>query len=90
MLVDTAHFGGSQFRPVQALGDEIVAAVTSNVEKGFIRLNDPTVRTPDEDTDDVGIDQATYSRLPSLEFDEDDRHLGQYPKRFCPTAAPAL
>jgi hypothetical protein len=70
LLVDTAHFGGSQFRPVQALGDEIVAAVTSNVEKGFIRLNDPTVRTPDEDTDDVGIDQATYSRLPSLEFDE--------------------
>jgi len=70
LLVDTAHFGGSQFHPAQALGDEIVAAVSSNAEKGFIRVNEPTVRTPDEDTDDVGVDQATHSRLPSLKFDE--------------------
>ena len=70
MLAGTARFRGSQFRPAEALRDEIVAAVSSNAEKGFIRVNEPTVRTPDENTDDVGVDQATHSRLPSLKFDE--------------------
>src|SRR5262245_46867589 len=69
-LVDNARFGGCQFRPTEALGDEIVAAVSSNLEKGFIRVNDPTVGTPDEDTDDIGVDQATHSCLPPLKFDE--------------------
>src|SRR5258708_11009399 len=63
-LVGIAPLSGSQFPPTQATRDEIVAAVSHDPEKGFIRVNEPTVRTPDEDADGLGDDQPSYSRLP--------------------------
>src|ERR1700749_4653863 len=47
---------------------KIVAAVSHHMEKGFIGLDNATIKIPDEDPDDVGIDQASNLRLAFLEI----------------------
>jgi hypothetical protein len=53
--------GGGMFRrrkvsPADAARDEILTIVSHHVEKGVIGIGDPTVKIPDDDPDDVGVD----------------------------------
>jgi hypothetical protein len=65
-IVAVAPFGGRQIPPAHSTGDEIVAAVSDDAEKSFVGIDDPTIKIPDEDADDVGINQPPYPRLPFL------------------------
>ena len=38
----------------------MVAAVFDDAEKSFVGIDDPTVKIPDEDADDVGINQPRF------------------------------
>ena len=60
-FVAITPFRGSQVRPVQATRDEILAVVSHHGEERVIRLENPTFELPDEDPDDVGVDQAPVS-----------------------------
>src|SRR5262249_28830001 len=69
LFVDLAPFGRRQIGPAQATRDEIAAAVSHDVEKGLVGLDDPTVKISDYDPDDVGVDQAPDLGLqPSGQF----------------------
>src|SRR6516225_10338001 len=70
LSVAVPPFRRRQVRPAHATRDEILTVVSHNVEKRVIGLNDPTFETIDKYADDVGVDQATLSRLPSSKFDE--------------------
>jgi hypothetical protein len=67
-VVGTTPFGRCQLPPAQSTRGEIVAAVSHDAEKGFIGINDPTLKNPDEDANDVGVDQAPDPRLPFLKI----------------------
>src|SRR5882757_1652182 len=57
--------------PAYAARDEILVIVPQHVEKGFTGLQNPAVEIPDEDADDVGVDQAPNLRfaLPQCSLD---------------------
>ena len=56
--VAVAPFRRRQIRPAQATGDEIRPVVADYPQKRLVRLDDPAVESPDDDADDIGIDQA--------------------------------
>ena len=53
-----APFRRSQVRPADAARGEVLAVVSHDAEKRVIGLDDPAVEVPDEDPDDIGVDQA--------------------------------
>src|SRR5947209_8782076 len=57
-----------EVRPAYAARDEILMIVPQHVEKGFIGLQNPAVEIPDEDADDVGVDQAPNFRFAFCEI----------------------
>ena len=63
-----APFAGRQGCPVHAIRNEIVAAVSHDLEKGFVRLNNAAFKIPDGDPDDIGIDQPPDLRLTLLQI----------------------
>jgi hypothetical protein len=48
----------SQLDPVDGAGSEILAIVAQHAEKRTVGLNDLAVDIPDEDPDDVRVEQA--------------------------------
>src|SRR5215469_2873173 len=56
-------FRRGEVRPAQATRDEILTVVSHHAEKGVIGLENPTSKLPDDDPDDIGINQA-----PDLRF----------------------
>ena len=62
-FVAITPFRRSQVSPVQATRDEIVTVVSHHGEKRVVRLENPPVDFPDEDPDDVGIDEAPDPRF---------------------------
>ena len=61
--VALAPFRRRQVRSVQATRDKILSIVSSHAEKRVICLKNATFEIPDDDPDDVGVDQA-----PDLRF----------------------
>jgi hypothetical protein len=56
-------FGGRQLPPVQPTQIEVVAIISHEAKKGFVRISDATVRTPEKDPNDIGVDQPPYLGL---------------------------
>src|SRR4029077_7794695 len=52
-------FGRSQIRPTQATRDEIFTAVLQHAQKRFIGPDYGAFEVPDEDPQNVGVDQAS-------------------------------
>src|SRR6185312_4318664 len=63
-VVGIAPFGGRQIPPAQSTGDQLLAVVSDDAEKSVVGIDDPIVKIPDEDADDVGINEPPYPRLP--------------------------
>ena len=57
-FVPVLPFCRRQIPPAHATREEIFTAVLHHVEKRFIGLNNLTFEVPDEDPDNVGVDQA--------------------------------
>ena len=56
--VAVAPFRRRQARPVQATRGEILSVVSHDAEKRVIRLKNATFEIPDDDPDDIGVDQT--------------------------------
>src|SRR6266852_6239600 len=52
----------------KAARNEIVAAVSHHMEKGFVGVENATFKIPHDDPDDVRVDQAADLGLPFLEI----------------------
>ena len=66
MLLDQSRIAIAPLRwrevgPAYAARDEILMVEPHDVEKGFIRLQNPAVEIPHEDADDVGVERATVA-----------------------------
>src|SRR5882672_6473468 len=68
ILVGGGPLGGRQLRPSYPARDKVFMAVAQHVEKGFVGFEDSAPRIPDEDSDDVRIDQAADPGLPFPEI----------------------
>src|SRR5271154_288104 len=64
-------FRGCQIRPSDAANDEIITIVSHNAKKRVVSLKDAAVEIPNEDSDDVRVDQAPDLRLALLEIAEE-------------------
>src|SRR6267378_3504634 len=67
-FVSVVPFGGCQRRPAEATRNEIVAAVSHHMEKGFVGVENATFKIPHDDPDDVRVDQTADPGLPFLEI----------------------
>src|SRR5262249_48106208 len=56
-----------EIRPPDMARDEVLTIVSHDSEKSFVGLQNPTVEMPDEDADNVGVDQAPNFRLALLQ-----------------------
>ena len=63
-----APFRRRQVRPAHATRDEILTIVSHHAEKRVIGLDDLPFEIPDEDPDDVGVDQAPDLRFAFCEI----------------------
>ena len=66
--VAVAPFRRRQICPAYATGDEILAVVSHHTEKRVIGLENLTFEIPNEDPDDVGVDQAPDLRFAFCEI----------------------
>ena len=62
------HSGGVSSVQRTRPDDEILAVVSHHAQKRVIGLNDPTFEIPDENPDDVGVDQAPDLRFAFCEI----------------------
>ena len=62
LCVALAPVPRGQIVPVDATRRKVITVVSDDPEKRVIGLENPTVEVPDEDADDVRVDQAPYSR----------------------------
>ncbi len=67
-LVAVEPFRRCEVGPAQAARDEIVTVVSHDAEKRVIGLQNPTSKLPDDDPDDVGVDQASDLRFAFAEI----------------------
>src|ERR1700722_3881927 len=67
-FVARAPFRRRQIRPAHSARDEIVAAVLQHAQKRFVGLDDRTFEVPEEDPQNVGVDQAPDLTLAILEI----------------------
>src|SRR5712671_489292 len=68
LFAGVVPFGGGQRSPAEATRNEIVAAVSHHVEKGFVGVENATFNIPHDYPDDVRVDQAADPGLPFLEI----------------------
>ncbi len=68
LIVGVAPFGRRQLRPSQRTRDEIFPGISDHIEKGFVGFDDPALKIPDQDPDDVRVDQAADPGLPFPEI----------------------
>src|SRR6478609_6086280 len=68
LLVAVAPFRRCKVSPAQTARDEILTVVSHDAEKCVIALQNPTSTLPDDDPDDVGVDQASYLRFAFAEI----------------------
>src|ERR1700756_1894563 len=61
-----APFGRRQIGPAYSARDEILAAVLQHPQKRFVGIDDCTFEVPDEDSQNVGVDQAPDLLLRAL------------------------
>src|SRR5262249_47530260 len=61
-------FRGRKVRPAQAARDKILTVVSHHAKKRVIGLKNPTSKLPDDDPNDVGVDQTSDLRFPFLKF----------------------
>src|ERR1700692_4846372 len=66
LVVDIAPFGRRQLRPSQR--GEIFPGISDNIEKGLVGFDDPALKIPDYDPDDVRVDQTADPGLPFAEI----------------------
>src|SRR5262249_14398506 len=66
--VEVPPFRRREVRPAYATRDHILTLISQHVEKLVIGLDDPTFEIPDEDPDDVSVDQAPDLRFAFLEL----------------------
>ena len=64
MCVAVVPFRRRQVRPVDAAGDNILTIISHDVEECVISLKNSTIEVPDENSDDVGVDQPPNPELP--------------------------
>src|SRR5208337_209071 len=57
MCVAVVPLRRRQVRPADAAGDEVLAIISHHVEKRVVSLKNATIEIPDENSDDVGVDQ---------------------------------
>ena len=60
-------FGRGQVGPSHTARDQILTTVSDDAKKGLVGIDDPTVGMPDDDADDVGVDQPPNPCLALLE-----------------------
>src|ERR1700730_6058781 len=53
-------FGRRKLGPSQAAGSELFAAIPHHVQEGVIGFEDPPIEIPNENSDNIGVDQAPY------------------------------
>src|SRR6267143_1748022 len=70
-VIPVAPVGRRQVRPPYAARNQVFAIVVHHAKKFVVGLKNATVEIPDENPDDVGIDQA-----PDLRFASPQRFLG--------------
>ena len=68
LCVALAPVPRGQIVPVDATRCEVITVVSDDPEKRVIGLENPTVEVPDEDADDVGVDQAPNLRFAIFEI----------------------
>ncbi|MNU01475.1 hypothetical protein D3C72_2448940 [compost metagenome] len=61
-------FRRGQLCPAEATGDEILTLVAHDAEERVIGLEDPASELPDEDPDNVSVDQALDLRFALFEL----------------------
>src|ERR1700738_144119 len=66
LIVDFPPFGRRQLRPSQR--GEIVPGISDNIEKGLVGFDNPALKIPNYDPDDVRIDRTTDPGLPFPEL----------------------
>jgi len=66
--VGVAPFRRRQVRPAYATQDKILSIVSDDTEKRVIGIQNPPFVIPDEDPDDVGVDQTADPRLSFAEI----------------------
>src|SRR6202007_1451984 len=62
-IVSVTPFGRCQVPPAQTASDEIAAVIPYDAQIGVVRIDDPTVSRPNEDSYDIGVDHP-----PDLRF----------------------
>ena len=67
-VVGAAPFGRRQLRPSQPTRHEIFPGISDHIEKGFVSFDDAALKIPDQDPDDVRVDQAADPGLPFPEI----------------------
>ena len=67
-LLAVEPFAGCQVGPSQATRDEIRALVADDAKKRVIGLENLTTLVPEDDPDDVGVDQSADLRFPFPDF----------------------
>src|SRR5262249_36340610 len=68
LCIALAPVGWRQIRPAETAVDDVVAVVSDHAQKRVISLEDAAVEIPDEDPDDVRVDQAPDLRLALLDM----------------------
>src|SRR5262249_26542540 len=61
--VTLAPFGRGQLAPAYATRNQVFPVISQNAEKGVVGFNDATFAVAHEDSDDVGVDQASNPRF---------------------------
>jgi hypothetical protein len=56
LVVDIAPFGRRQLRPPQR--GEVFPGISDNIEKSLVGFDNPALKIPDYNPDDVRVDQA--------------------------------
>ena len=60
-------FRRGQVGPSHTARDQILTTVSDDAKEGLVGIDDPTVGMPDDDADDVGVDQPPNPCLALLE-----------------------
>ena len=80
-FVSLAPFSGRQFGPAHTTRNEIFTTVLQHAEKRIIGLENPSIKTPDQDPNDVRINQSSNTRLALLEIAIETRVLQGHCRR---------
>ena len=82
LCIAGAPFRRRQVRPAHVTRDEVLALVSQHAKKRVVGLDDLTSEIDDENSDDVGVDQAPDLRFPFLKIAIETR-VFQRDRRLC-------